>query len=145
MAAAGVIAAILGATGRRPGAGSVSSRETEPITPYTQLVWLVRWLAADPSAGLAALPDPRIVPDDLANSLDGWLHSMSHLEPLKTGVRERLEEIDAAFDVMSDAPGLWTPEAFARSPEWAAQRVRARDLLALLGEARADDALHFHV
>lgn len=114
---------------------------------FERLLWAVRWLAAEPAAAMAAVELPWIVPDEIALDFGDWLEVVRSQGPLDGPLDELLSQIDEHFSLMSE-PGNghhWTPEAVTSSKEWADQRERARDVLALLGEERADDDLRGRV
>lgn len=114
---------------------------------YEMLVWTVRWLAAEPAAALSVVEDPRIVPDEIAEDLDHWLEVTRGYGLVEGPALELLTQIDETFSRMSGQENAhhWTPAAVASSPEWAEQRDRARTVLALLGQGRADDDLRGRV
>jgi hypothetical protein len=101
----------------------------------------MRWLAADPAKALAAVEDPRIVANHLANDLFDWLEQTSGTEVVSVDVRTALAAMDREFDAMSEDASLWTPEAFTFHSRWRVQREAARGLLAMMGEDRQDDLL----
>lgn len=92
---------------------------------------------------LRVATDPRIVPDEIAVDLHDWIEVLRPYELLDRQALDVLTEIDDQFDVMSgeEKAHLRTPDAFASNLEWRAQRERARTVLQLLGESRADDEL----
>ena len=103
-----------------------------------ELVWALRWLAADPEAAIAAY-DGIIVADEIALDLNHWYEVSREWGLLDEPTAEALRVIDDTFDAMSDVgPHLWTDDAICNSAEWAAQRERARAALVRLGEPRAD-------
>jgi hypothetical protein len=115
------------------------------------MVWALRWVAAEPEAALAPLRGTDgawiMSPDEIAITLEDWWLPLKARDVLAPEVKDAISEIDAAFNAMSgrNQPDDWTPEAVRSSQDWAAQRKRARDVLALLGEPRADDDLSGHV
>jgi hypothetical protein len=112
-----------------------------------RLVWTVRWLAAEPNAALNVVDDPRIVPAEIANDLDTWLEVASEHGLVEGRAHDVLTQIDETFSLMSGEENAhhWTPEAVRSSREWAEQRERARTVLALLGQERADGDLRGRV
>ena len=114
---------------------------------YEQLVWVMRWLAAEPDAALAAVEDPRIAPDEIALSLDDVLVVGDLGEVVNQPALDLVLVIDQTFDEMSgqEHAELWTLEALTSNALWTLQRDRARDVLQVLGEQRADDDLRGHV
>jgi len=107
-----------------------------------ELLWSVRWLAADPEAALAAAPGV-VTTDEIALDLDHWSMMARDWALLDGPSLALLDEIDREFASMSDAdrPELWEDVALSTTPEWLAQRARARALLDLMGEQRADARL----
>jgi hypothetical protein len=104
-----------------------------------ELVWSLRWLAAEPEAALAAVPGV-VTADEIALDIGHWLEVARDWDLLEAPVLGLVTEIDTQFRAMSE-PGnadKWTDQALAASAEWATQRERARTALALLGESRAD-------
>lgn len=122
------------------------SRVTVVSDLRDRLLWSIRWLAADPEKALSAAPGT-VVADEIALDFNHWLsvgvgHGLVDEAALKI-----LTVIDAEFDAISGERNAdqWTPEAVATSAVWKAQRDRARQVLALMGEARADDDLPGHI
>ena len=113
---------------------------------YEDLVWALRWLAADAEAALTALPDPRLVPDEIALTLEDALLTVDR-STIIADAWQVIDEIDRRFDAMSgqEHAHLWTPEAVRRDRDWAEQRALARQALALLGDERADQSLRGRV
>ncbi len=111
-----------------------------------QLLWILRRLAAEPEHAFAGYPDRRLLPDELANDLDDRLTVVSANKLLAPALLAALHEIDDQFSEMSgeEHAELWTPEAISSHPLWAAQRERARAVLALMGEQRRDGELSEH-
>lgn len=114
---------------------------TPQWSDYAEILWIVRWLAAEPDKALAAVGDARVVPDDLANSLSDWLELTAGSDAVTEVVRDALLVIDREFDEMSGRLDLWTPQALACRAEWQRQRERAREILIQMGEERSDDGL----
>lgn len=120
--------------------------------PRSRLVWVLRWIAAEPDAALGALrfsaDGPIEVPaDEIALSLeDVWL-PIKENELLDAEIRSRVEEIDDLFASISGhtQSDHWTYEAVTSDPVWQAAREKARDLLAFLGESRDDEHLFGNV
>jgi hypothetical protein len=112
---------------------------------YDQLVWNTRWLAAEPEMTLAA--EPRVGPDEIALCLDDILAIEPLEEIVAPALAEMVTEIDRAWTEMTDSgrDDLWTAAAVRSSPEWAAQRERARAVLRALNEPRDDAGLPGHV
>lgn len=109
-----------------------------------ELVWALRWLAADPEAALAVGREiPICTADEIALDINESYEVAREWGLLEAPVAALLEEIDRDFEAMSgqEHAELWTDEALATSPEWQKQRDRARRALALMGEARADAEL----
>jgi hypothetical protein len=109
-----------------------------------ELVWALRWLAAEPQAALSAVPEvPICTADEIALDLNHWFEFARAEHLVDLPVLALLEEIDREFLLMSGQPAadLWTDEALAASPEWQKQRGRARRALTLMGEERADEEL----
>lgn len=103
-----------------------------------ELIWALRWLAADPEAAIAAYHGV-VTADEIALDLDHWYEMTRAWGLLDDPTAEALKAIDETFEAMSDAgPDLWTDEAIRSSTEWAEQRERARAALVRLGESRAD-------
>lgn len=111
------------------------------------MVWAIRWLAADPEAALTAVDDERIVPDEIAEDLDHWLEVCRGWNLIDEPTLAILDAIDQAFSEMSGLSNAenWTPEAVRTSEMWLQQRMRARDALTQMGEARADERLRGQV
>jgi hypothetical protein len=107
-----------------------------------ELLWSLRWLAADPEAALAAVPGV-VTADEIALDLEHWTEVAKGWGLVSGTVEALLDEIDREFAAMTEAdrPDLWTDDAIALSPEWGEQRRRARELLRELGEERADHQL----
>jgi len=113
----------------------------DPLNPWRrqELVWSLRWLAAEPEAALAAVPGV-CVPDEIALDIDHWFEVARDWSLLEDTTLSLVADIDRQFSAMSE-PGnedKWTDEALMTSAEWALQRERARTALAALGEPRAD-------
>jgi hypothetical protein len=107
-----------------------------------ELVWALRWLAAEPEAALAAVPGV-VTADEIALDIDHWLEVARGWGLLDEGALTLVVEIDRQFDAMREPGGedLWTDQAILTSSAWAVQRERARAALAALGESRADGDL----
>ena len=104
-----------------------------------ELLWSLRWLAAEPEAALAAVPGISTA-DEIALDIGDWLELARQWNLLDERVLGLVAEIDLQFDAMSK-PGnedQWTDQALRTSAEWAMQRERARTVLTALGESRAD-------
>ena len=116
----------------------------EPLNAWRrqELVWSLRWLAAEPEAALAAVPGV-VTADEIALEIDHWLEVARGWGLLDARALTLAVEIDRQFDAMSAAGSehLWTDEAIRTSSVWAVQRERARAALAALGESRADTDL----
>ncbi|SRR6266545_1836370 len=104
-----------------------------------ELIWSLRWLAAEPRAALAAVPGI-CTADEIALDIDHWLNVARDWKVVDKPVLDQIAKIDAQFEAMSGPgnDGLWTDEALTISREWARQRRRARTVLAKMGESRAD-------
>lgn len=103
-----------------------------------ELIWALRWLAADPEAAIAAY-DGVVTADEIALDLNHWYEMIRAWGLLDDPTAEELKAIVETFDAMNDVgPDLWTDEAIRSSIEWAEQRERARAALVRLGESRAD-------
>jgi hypothetical protein len=103
-----------------------------------ELIWALRWLAAEPEAAIAAY-DRIVTADEIALDMNDWYEVARDWGLLDEVTGVALKVIDAEFEAMSDAgANLWTDEAIRLSPEWARQRERARDALAHMGVSRAD-------
>jgi hypothetical protein len=107
-----------------------------------ELLWSVRWLAAEPEAALAAVPGV-VTADEIALDLEHWTEIAKGWGLVSGPVEALLDEIGREFTAMTEAdrPDLWTDDAVAFSPQWREQRRRARELLRELGEERADHQL----
>lgn len=114
---------------------------------YEQLVWALRWLAADADAAIAALDQRAAIADEIALSLGDVVKTGRGTRGLSPHIRAAVEEINEVFGAMSgpERPELWTTEAIRSDPMWGRQRERARDVLALLRENSADGDLGGHV
>jgi len=108
-----------------------------------RLVETIRWLAAEPAKALAVMPDERMTPDEIALDIEHWVSAARDWHLADDDVIDLLGEIDRTFKEMSgqENAARWTPEALRSSGEWASQRERAREVLRLMGVARADDSL----
>lgn len=116
----------------------------DPLNPWRrqELLWSLRWLAAEPEAAVAAVPGV-VTTDEIALDIGHWLEVARDWDLLEEPALRLVTEIDTHFRAMSE-PGnadKWTDQALATSAEWAEQRERARTALALLGESRADGEL----
>jgi hypothetical protein len=111
------------------------------------LVWAVRFIAAEPDASLELIERERISIDELALTLDDYLPLAREEGLVGTDAMEVLDEIDAVFDAMSgpEHADQWTDVTVRSGAEWAAQRERARQVLRLMGEPRADEELSGHI
>ena len=107
-----------------------------------ELIWALRWLAADPDAAIAAVPNV-CTADEIALDIDHWFEVATGWGLIEPDASAAIAKIDDGFKAMTDRddPALWTDEAVSSSTEWATQRVTARDALAALGAERMDDAL----
>jgi hypothetical protein len=107
-----------------------------------ELLWSLRWLAAEPEAALAAVPGV-VTADEIALDIGHWLEIARELDLLDQPVLSMVVEIDRQFASMSGAgnDARWTDQALRTSSEWAMQRERARSVLSAMGESRADDDL----
>lgn len=112
-----------------------------------QLVWAVRFIAADPDVSLALIERERISIDELALTLDDYLPLARREGVVEADAMALLDEIDSVFGAMSglEHADQWTDVAVRSGAEWAAQRERARRALDLLGEPRADEDLAGHI
>lgn len=101
-----------------------------------QLLWSVRWIAADPEAALAAVPGV-VTADEIALDLDHWTMMARDWALVDGPALAMLDKIDREFASMSDSdrPELWDDAALGTAPEWLAQRARAR--CARLGDRRS--------
>jgi hypothetical protein len=118
-----------------------SYRFDDPLDSWRrqELVWSLRWLAAEPEAAIGAVPDV-VTADEIALDIEHGLEVARDSGLLDDPALSLIIEIDRQFDAMSE-PGngeMWTDQAIATSSEWAAQRERARAALTALGESRAD-------
>ena len=106
-----------------------------------ELLWTLRWLAAEPDAALAAV-DGIYTADEIALDLQDWSEIAQQWGLLDETLARMIAEIDREFGEMTErGPDLWTDDAVRTSPEWAKQRLQARVVLAAMGESRADAAL----
>ena len=106
-----------------------------------ELIWTLRWLAAEPDAAIAAVDDI-VTADEIALDLDGWLEGTRDRPLIDETTASMLQVINDEFTAMtSGVPSLWTDDAIRQSPEWARQLERARAALVHLGESRADAEL----
>jgi hypothetical protein len=121
--------------------------ETERAWALDRLIWAVRFIAAEPDASLALIERERISVDELALTLEDHLPVARQEGVVGTDVLAALEEIDSVFDAMSgpEHADQWTDVAVRSGAEWVAQRERARQVLRLMGEPRADDELTGHI
>jgi hypothetical protein len=120
-----------------------SSLDVNDQAVLDQLIWVVRWLAADPMKALSAVPEPWMAPEEIANDLDQHLRVVASMGLLPQETLEALVAIDESFARMTDASddSLWSPEALASHATWAQLREEARVALRLIGAERADDEL----
>lgn len=111
---------------------------------FRELLWTLRWLAAEPDAAIAAAPKYCVV-DEIATDIEHWMMVARGWDLVDPSVLARIEEIDREFAAMFEAN--WTDNhrdedrVLLSSPAWARQRDRAREVLALMGEERADSEL----
>jgi hypothetical protein len=105
---------------------------------HEELIWTLRWLAADPEAALRATEDI-VAADEIAEDLNWWYEVTRGWGLLDDATADALRTIDEQFSSMTASPDLWSDHAIRHSREWAGQRERARALLAQLGAERADD------
>ena len=121
--------------------------EKERTWVRDSLVWAVRFIAAEPDASLELIERERISIDELALTLDDYLPLARQEGVVGADAMEILDEIDAVFDGMSGAEHAdqWTDVAVRSGAEWAAQRERARQVLRLMSEPRADEDLTGHI
>ncbi len=110
------------------------------------LVESVQWLAADPEAQIAAVPDQPFICDDLA--LTFQLH-LDNARDAAAGVGDELFAGAAAglLDELADSvaelggqgnPARWSPMGLRQDQEWERVRGAARRLLKRIGESRRD-------
>jgi hypothetical protein len=108
---------------------------------YERLVWSLRWLAAEPEAALVAL-DRGFPPDvEMAETLADVLPALGP-DIVDQHALDAIRAIDDAFGLMARQEELWTAEAVRTHDLWRHQRERARAVLVMLNEERADDQLH---
>lgn len=131
--------------------------ESERDRGRENLVWAIRWLAADPEPALRALDAAFLhepagdrsayVPDEIALTLGDCLEVARRWDLITPDIDAMLGEIDQTFGSISGSENAehWTPMAVASSPLWAEQRSRARLVLAAMGQERADGDLPGHV
>lgn len=121
--------------------------ETERARIRDGLLWAVRFIAAEPDPALALIERERLLIDELALTLADFLPAARQEGVVGEEVLAALDTIDSVFDAMNgpEHGEQWTDVAVRSGAEWAAQRERARDVLRLLGEARADDDLSGHI
>lgn len=106
-----------------------------------ELRWALRWLAAEPDAAISAF-DGIVVGDEIALDLNWWYEVTLNWGLLDDETAAAIKAIDDQFTAMSEVgPDLWSDDAIRYSPEWAAQRERARRVLLRLGVPRADDEI----
>lgn len=124
-----------------PGPSSMPPDDGDNDWRRRELIWALRWLAAEPDAALAAHAGI-VTADEIALDVAHWLQVALTWGLLDEASAQAVRSIDDTFTAMSDAgPELWTDEALRLSPEWDEQRERARAVLSLLGESRADAEL----
>jgi len=114
---------------------------------HEQLIWALRWVAADPEAAIAAAGTNVVIADEIALGLDAVIQTGRATRRLAPSIRAAIGEIDAIFGQMSrrEHAQFWTAEAIRSDSRWAQQRERARRVLKQLGERRADGELPGHV
>lgn len=107
-----------------------------------ELLWTLRWLAAEPDATLEAVSDICIA-DEIALDVDHWYELATQWGLLDRESAALIGAIDEEFRAMTerDDPTLWTDEAIRSSAIWASQRTRARAALASMSAERADSEL----
>ena len=106
-----------------------------------ELIWILRWLAAEPDAAIAAVDDI-VTADEIALDLDDWSEGTRDRPLIDETTASMLQVINDEFTAMTNGDAsLWTDDAIRQSPEWAKQRERARATLVHLGESRADAEL----
>jgi hypothetical protein len=103
-----------------------------------EMLWTLRWLAAEPDAAVTAVPGVD-TPDEIANDLDHWFEIAQQWSLLDARAARLIAAINDEFGRMTDlGADFWSDEAIRSSPEWAEQRERARLVLAEMGESRDD-------
>lgn len=109
--------------------------------------WAVRFIAAEPDPALALIEREHLHIEELALTLQDTLPMARQERVVGKDVMAILEEIDAVFVVMGgpEHADQWTDVAVRSGAEWAAQRERARQVLRLIGEERADGELTGHI
>lgn len=111
---------------------------------YKRLVWALQWLAAEPEVALVAL-DPGFPADvEMAETLADVLTAIGPGD-VDQHALDPIKEIDEAFQAMAGKSEFWTADAVRTHEIWRRQRERARAVLAMLNEDRADDQLHGNV
>ena len=82
-----------------------------------ELIWTLRWLAAEPDAAIAAVDDI-VTADEIALDLDGWLEGTRDRPLIDETTASMLRVINDEFTAMtSGVPSLWTDDAIRQSPE----------------------------